>query len=52
MRADLFSKCRSMRGPVGQGSQLGTEAVPQMTMRAPLLMRCTTASEIAPEVLS
>ena len=35
MRARLTSRWRSTRGPVGHGSQLDTEAVPQITTRAP-----------------
>ena len=52
MRARFTNKCRSTRGPVGGGSQLATEAVPQITTRAPIASCASTASLIAPAVLS
>jgi len=52
MRAALFSRWRSTRGPLGQSSQLDTDAVPHTTMRAPRLIRRITASLIDPAVLS
>ena len=39
-------------GPLGGGSQLAIEAVPQITMRAPTASCGNTASLIAPAVLS
>ena len=49
MRARLVSRCRSTRGPVGQGSQVSIDAVPHTAMRARGLMNRRTVSVIAPE---
>src|SRR5665213_1710995 len=52
MRARLTSRCRSTRGPTGQGSQLETDAVPHTTIRAPTARCAYVVSLIAPAVLS
>jgi hypothetical protein len=48
----LTNRCRSTRGPLGGGSKLEIEAVPQITTRAPSASWIITASLIAPAVLS
>jgi hypothetical protein len=52
MRARFASRCRSTRGPTGGGSQVETEAVPQITTRAPCFRCFSTVSLMAPAVLS
>src|SRR3546814_3834471 len=52
MRARLTRRCRSTRGPWGQGSHCSMAAVPQTTTRARSARCAIAASLIAPAVLS
>ena len=52
MRARFDQQVTFDARPIGGGSQLATEAVPQITTRAPVASNGSTASLIGPAVLS